>query len=128
MDATPTKKEMIENYIQGYNSFDVKVMLRDLHHDVVFKNIANGEVTLETEGFEAFKNQAEQAKSFFTEREQKIMSFDEKEDYIEIAIDYTGKLAIDLPDGLKIGDTLNLKGKSVFHFKDDKIITIQDIS
>ncbi|MBT30762.1 MAG: hypothetical protein CMO01_13975 [Thalassobius sp.] len=128
MDETPTKKEMIENYIQGYNSFDVKVMLRDLHHDVVFKNIANGEVTLETEGFEAFKNQAEHTKSFFTEREQKILSFDEKEDSIEIAIDYTGKLAIDLPEGFKTGDTLNLKGKSIFNFKDDKIIEIQDIS
>jgi len=36
--------------------------------------------------------------------------------------------ANDMPSGEKAGDKLELKGKSVFRFKDDLIIVIEDIS
>jgi len=38
------------------------------------------------------------------------------------------RLAVDLPNGLKIGDTLQLKGKSVFGINEGKISLIEDYS
>lgn len=40
MDRAP--QQQIEHYIKAYNTFDVGGMLRDLHPDVAFENIAVG--------------------------------------------------------------------------------------
>jgi hypothetical protein len=122
------KKNIVENYIRAYNSFDIEAMSADLHDAIVFKNISNGEITLELKGIGAFRNQAEQVVNLFAEREQKIENFSFGEDFCEIEIDYRATLAADLPNGLKTGDKINLEGKSIFRFDDGKIIEIQDIS
>ena len=122
------KKMIIENFIHAYNSFDIDGMLKDLHEDIKFENISNGQVNLTTNGIEELRNQAEQAKTFFKERQSKIIDMNFKEDRVEVNIDYFGILAKDLPNGLKSGDTLKLKGKSIYKFKNNKIISIQDIS
>jgi hypothetical protein len=121
-------RKIINNYIKGYNSFDIGKMLADMHENVHFANVANGEVNLTTNGIHDLKAQAEQARQFFKEREQTITDFISGEDQVEIHIDYKGVLAIDFPNGLKAGDTLELKGKSIFRFKDNKIIGLTDIS
>ena len=122
------KQSQIENYVQAYNAFDVAGMLRDLHPQVVFKNIANGEVNMELTGVEAFENQANQAKAIFSERQQTITQVEFSEEAVTIQIDYEGVVAQDLPSGLKAGQELKLNGRSVFKFADDKISEIQDIS
>lgn len=43
-------------------------------------------------------------------------------------IDYEGVLKVDLPDGLKAGEKIKLKGKSVFQFRDGLIYTLTDYS
>ncbi|MEN7551084.1 nuclear transport factor 2 family protein [Rapidithrix thailandica] len=128
MNQLRIKQKAVENYIKAYNSFDIEGMLRDLHPNVVFKNISNGEVNLTTEGKEAFQKQAKQAKNLFREREQSIrnIQFDDKQ--VTLEIDYKGVLAVDLPNGMKAGDTLALKGKTIFRFEEDKIVSIEDIS
>ena len=122
------KKAAVENYVRAYNSFDIERMLADLHERIIFKNISNGEVTLETTGIEAFQDQAQQVVGLFTEREQKINNFSFTEDLCEIEIDYQATLAADLPNGLKAGDKIELKGRSIFRFLDEKIAEIQDFS
>ncbi|HAS39363.1 MAG TPA: hypothetical protein DCS93_02745 [Microscillaceae bacterium] len=122
------KQSQIENYVQAYNAFDVAGMLQDLHPEVVFKNIANGEVNMELAGVEAFENQANQAKAIFSERQQTITQIDFSEEAVTIQIDYEGVVAQDLPNGLKAGQELKLNGRSVFKFAKGKIIEIQDIS
>jgi hypothetical protein len=121
-------QQRIEAYIKAYNNFDVDGMLSTLHPEIEFKNITSGEVTLTIKGLEAFKAQAEQAISLFTLRKQTItgISFDNQQ--AEVQIDYQGILAVDLPNGLKAGNTLELKGKSVFLFEDNLIRYIEDIS
>ncbi|MBC8110063.1 MAG: nuclear transport factor 2 family protein [Verrucomicrobia bacterium] len=121
-------QRLIENYINAYNQFDVDGMVENLHENIVFKNVTNNEITLETKGIEAFETQATTALQFFTHREQIITHFIFAESQVEVAIDYTGVLALDLPDGLKSGETLHLQGKSIFTFQDEKIISIEDIS
>ena len=123
------RKTLVENYIRAYNRFDIAGMLENLDEKIVFKNISSGELTLELEGLDAFRKQAEYSASLFSEREQTIEKFvfTEEED-CEINIDYQAKLAADLPNGLRAGEEINLKGKSKFRFFGGKIIEIQDIS
>lgn len=128
MNLDETRKSAIENYVKSYNDFDIENMLRDLDENIVFRNISGGAVNLETKGIAAFKAQADAAKSFFSQREQKItdLKFDENE--IEAEISYRATAAIDLPNGLKRGDEIELRGKSIFRFVNDKITEIEDIS
>jgi hypothetical protein len=45
-----------------------------------------------------------------------------------VKIDYNGTLAVDVPDGLKKGDKVELMSHSVFQFKEGKIISIKYIN
>lgn len=121
-------QKIIENYILAYNSFDIDSMLADMDDHVLFENISNGEVNLSTHDLIELKKQVEQAKNFFKEREQKITGIHFDDDRVEINIDYKGILAIDLPNGIKAGDKIEMQGKSIFKFKDNKIVELKDIS
>jgi hypothetical protein len=103
-------------------------MVQDLDEAIVFENISNGEMDMSLEGIEAFKEQAEQAKKYFSARMQTIKSFTHTNNETEIGIDYCAVLAMDFPNGLKKGDELKLQGKSVFKFRGDRIIKLTDIS
>jgi hypothetical protein len=129
MGAMELREQIISNYINSYNSFDVKGMMADMDPLVKFENIANGDINMALNGLQAFKEQAEQATGIFTTRQQTINSFKHlAADEIEIDITYQAVLAIDLPNGMKKGDELNLTGRSVFKFNGDKIIKLTDIS
>jgi hypothetical protein len=128
MHENDNRSAIVNNYIKAYNSFDIENMLSNLHENIEFKNISNGEVNLTTNGIAEFKTQAEQAKSIFSEREQKITNLHFDENKVEVEISYTGILAVDLPNGLKSGSKIELNGQSIFTFQNDKIIKIEDIS
>lgn len=122
------KEHLISDYIKAYNAKDVAAMLAGLADDIVFENRSIGETTMRLQGLEAFRQQAEQATDLFTEREQKIRSFDHRDDQTEIGISYSATLATDLPNGMKQGDVLQLEGRSVFRFSEGRISSITDIS
>ncbi|SNC76071.1 SnoaL-like domain-containing protein [Hymenobacter gelipurpurascens] len=121
-------KKLVTDYIEAYNRFDVTSMLAPLHEDVVFRNTSGDEVNMTTNGKESFRQQAEQAKQYFSQREQRITDWQVADNRVEVLIDYTGVAAIEFPNGLKPGDTLQLQGKSVFQFADGLISSIDDIS
>lgn len=122
------KEKIIKNYIDGYNGFDVSLMVKDFSGDIIFENIQNGEVNMTLRGIEEFKAQAESAKSYFSERTQTIRLFRHEENRTEIELDYTAVLAMDFPNGMKKGQELRLQGKSIFEFNNGKIIKLSDIS
>ncbi|GAB3577261.1 nuclear transport factor 2 family protein [Hymenobacter daeguensis] len=125
---TTAPKQLVEAYIAAYNRFDVAGMLAPLHEDVVFRNVSNGEVSLTTNGKEAFRRQAAQATQYFSEREQRVTDWQVNGRQVEVAIDYKAVAAIAFPNGLQPGDTLQLQGKSVFQIENGQIISIEDIS
>lgn len=128
MERYEERLESIKHYINAYNKFDIQGMLRDLHPSIHFENIADGQVNVATDGIEAFKDQAERAKGLFREREQKIIHVQPAADTIVVQIEYRAILAKDLPDGLKAGDKIEMRGQSSFSFKDGKIARIADES
>ena len=121
------REKIIKNYIESYNQFDIDKMFADFDDKIVFENIQNGETNISLSGLTA-KEQAEQAKTYFTERTQSIKSFNHFDNRCEIEISYRAILAMDFPNGLKKGQELNLFGKSIFEFESDKIIRLTDIS
>ncbi|WP_410508518.1 nuclear transport factor 2 family protein [Methanosarcina hadiensis] len=121
-------KKIIENYIDAYNSFDTDRMLLHMHDDIKFENVSNGEINLTTNGIAELRNQAEQARRLFRKRKQTITEIKFNEDRVEVKIDYYGILAVDFSDEMKAGDVIELKGSSIFKFKDNKVIELKDIS
>lgn len=121
-------KKIVDEYIKAYNEFNVDEMLRNIHEEVVFKNIANEEVNLELNGKNELKKQAEMAVTLFEERKMEVTAQKIEGNVLENKINFIGILAIDMPDGPKKGEMIELKGKSLFKFKDNKIILIEDIS
>ena len=123
-----TKERLINQYLNAYNDFDIQGMLSVLTNDVLFKNFSGDEQTFATSGKEDFKVLAEQGAQFFTQRQQVITDIEHFDDKSVIEIDYYAIVGTDLPNGLKAGEELKLKGKSIFQFGDDKISSITDVS
>jgi len=48
-------KDIIEKYIQAYNSFDIDGMLSLMYDDVEFKNISGGNINLTTNGIKELR-------------------------------------------------------------------------
>ncbi len=122
------REKVIKNYIDGYNQFDIDKMVADLDDNIIFENNQNGETNMSLTGLAAFRQQAEHAKAYFTDRTQTIKSFIHSDNTTEIDIDYNAILGMDFPNGLKKGQNLSLVGKSIFEFNGGKIIKLTDIS
>lgn len=122
------REQLIQNYIQAYNNMDLEGMLATLTEDIVFENIQNGEISMKLEGKASFREQALLAISYFSERKQTITHISHLEETSETEIQYWAVLAMDFPNGLKKGQTIELLGKSVFEFKVGRICRLTDIS
>lgn len=123
------KRVLIERYLAAYNSFDIDGMLAVIHSEIEFKNVAGGQTDAAASGMNGFRQLAERAKNLFSSRKQTVSrweAIDDKSFAIEVA--YEGVLAADLPNGMRKGETLRLKGRSEFEFRDGKIYRITDIS
>ncbi|MBO6767651.1 MAG: nuclear transport factor 2 family protein [Erythrobacter sp.] len=131
MDDSQQRK-LIETYIAAYNAFDVGAMLKPLHVDVEFRNIAGGQTTHRATGLEAFRKLAEAGAAMFAERHQTLRSLSEFRDDettgLRATISYRGTLARDLPGGPRAGEKIALGGTTDFSFRDGVIATITDRS
>ena len=126
---TTQRERLIKEYITAYNNFNVEGMLTHMDKDVQFENVSGGQVNLSINGLENLKAQAELAATFFESREQVIKYFNHvDEDETEVEIDFYAVLATDMPNGLKKGQKLQVKGSSIFKFSEDCIVEITDIS
>ena len=90
-------KEIVEDFINAYNQFDIDRMVSYVHPEIEFRNISEGEVTHAIKGVEGFKLQAREAGYYFTERRQTITRLLIEEQKAEAFVDYSGTLAAGLP-------------------------------
>jgi hypothetical protein len=122
------QEEIIRKYINAYNKFDIDSMLALLHSDIIFKNLSGGEMTAQTSGKTELEILARGSAEFFKSRSQSIRSLKILDNKAVAEIDFEAVLARDLPNGLKAGQILSLRGKSEIIFKDGLIISITDES
>jgi len=121
-------RSLINNYIKAYNAFYIDAMSLNMHDEISFRNVSEGNVNLSTEGISEFRQAAEQACHLFKSRCQTVTGYQFSGDTATIEIEFVGELSVDVPDGPKAGEVLKLKGKSEFIFKNGSIIRLTDIS
>ena len=85
-------KDMINEYVRAYNSFDIEGMIALLHEEIEFRNISSGSIDAETKGIEEFREIAEQSQSLFSYRCQTIIAYSFEDDKTQVEIDYEGIL------------------------------------
>lgn len=121
-------ESLIKQYIAAYNQMNVPSMMALLHDVIVFENVSNTKGITATSGKADFERLARQSLGMFRSRRQTIRSLTLGESTAAVEIEYEAVLAIDLPTGSKAGETMQLRGVTVFAFSDGKIIRISDYS
>jgi hypothetical protein len=122
------RRSLIERYLHAYNCFDIDGMLALLADDVHFENVSGNEVTVVTEGVDAFGALAKQSAAMFSEREQRLLTLVFDGDRACAGIAWRGVLAHDVPEGPAAGTVLEMQGASEFAFDGDRIARILDRS
>jgi len=103
-------------------------MMTTIHQHVEFKNVSGGEVNAVASGAQEFRELAEQSKELFSSRNQTVKAFESHEDRAVVEVEYEAVLAVDLPNGMKAGETLRLGGHSEYVFRDGRIYRLADYS
>ncbi len=123
-----TLPAVIQRYIDAYNRKDVPAMLACLSEDVMFKNIAEGEVTVETTNKRAFADLAEIGVQAFECRHQDVLNAISVSDDTLIEVQFSAVVAADLPNGWTSGQNVSFRGASAFGVVDGEIVSIIDQS
>ncbi|MFS2028256.1 nuclear transport factor 2 family protein [Massilia sp. GER05] len=124
----PAALALIERYVAAYNAFDVDGMLDTLSPDVRFENWSGGHLTAASDGRDAFRILAEQARTMFAQREQRVTALAPRGDALVAAIAWRGQLAIDVPGGPPAGTRLAVRGESEFVVRDGQLALVVDRS
>lgn len=103
-------------------------MVALLHPECTFQNVSGEEVNASTSGVPQLRELAEKSKELFSSRCQTITTYKHDGESVTVEIDYEGVLKVDIPNGPKAGETLKLKGKSVFRIRDGLIRGLTDYS
>lgn len=126
------KVEKVSAYLAAYNAFDVNGMTAVVSDDVVFQNIAAGEVTHETRGLPAFRALAEKGAEMFSCREQQIVSLSETgeigSDVLSVEVRFRGTVKAEAETERGKGQVIEVRGQSEFRFRNDRIVSIVDQS
>lgn len=128
MSKSLTQKKVVEDYIQYYNSFEIDKMLDLFLENCIFENVSNSSGSFQCIGKQALRDLAFKSKSLFKSRKQTVTNWILGDNKIAVEIKYEAILASDLPNGLKAGSSLSLKGISIFEFQDGKIHKLVDFS
>lgn len=121
-------KELVEKYIRLYNTFAIDEMLELFTENCLFENVSNSQGSLSTRGKEELRTLAKMGATAFSTRTQTVTNWVIGPQSIAVEIDYSAIVANDLPNGLKKGDCLNLKGISIYEFVGNKIHRLVDFS
>ncbi|ODT77390.1 MAG: hypothetical protein ABS76_26755 [Pelagibacterium sp. SCN 64-44] len=121
------KRALIERYVRAYNDFNVDAMLATLAPDIRFENYAGEQLTVDSDGIDAFRRLAEQAAAHFRQREQRLLSVSIGPKAALTRVAYRGVLAGPSGD-YRSGTVIELEGTTEFTFASGLIAKIVDCS
>lgn len=132
MHAPPNRihlmRALVDRYLDAYNRMDVAAMLATMQDEVVFENYTAGVLSLRTIGIAELRHLAESSRHLFSVRRQTITAWREADDRGYASIHFEGTFAIDLPNGVRAGQSIALDGRSEFRQHDGKLVYIADHS
>jgi ketosteroid isomerase-like protein len=120
--------EVIGRYIASYNARDIDGMIACVTDDVVFENISNTGQSMRLDGKDSMREVAELSGNAFSYRRQRIVNLVIGAGKAAAEIEFEGKAAVDLPNGLRAGDTVQVRGSSFFEFRGNLLSRIADYS
>lgn len=120
--------DVIARYIQSYNARDIDGMLDCVTDDVVFENISNAGGSMRLDGKDMMRQVAELSGNAFSYRRQRLINLVSGAGKAAAEIEFEGKAAVDLPNGVKAGETVKVRGASFFEFRGDLLCRIADYS
>lgn len=121
-------RALIDRYIDAYNRMDIPGMIATMHAGVVFENYTAGVLSVRTQGVHELEHLARGSLHLFAARRQIITAYAQDGDTATAQILFDGTFAIDLPNGVRAGQTLSLTGRSEFRALDGLLIYIGDFS
>ena len=121
-------RALVDRYLDAYNRMDVAAMLATMQDEVVFENYTVGVLSVRTLGIAELRHLAESSRHLFSMRHQTITAWREDGDSAHASIHFEGTFAVDLPNGVRAGQTIALEGRSEFRQHDGKLIYIADYS
>ncbi|MFK2931472.1 nuclear transport factor 2 family protein [Dyella agri] len=121
-------RALVDRYLDAYNRLDVAAMLATMQDAVVFENYTAGALALRTIGIAELRHLAESSRHLFSMRRQTVTAWREDGDTAYASIHFEGIFAIDLPNGVRAGQSIALEGRSEFRQHDGKLIYIADYS
>ncbi len=121
-------RALIDRYIQAYNRIDVDAMLATMHSEVIFENYTAGVLSVRTVGIHELRHLAESSRHLFSARHQTITHYAEADGVAHAQIHFQGTFAVDLPNGVRAGQSIALNGRSEYRQRDGRLIYIGDFS
>ncbi|MEC7290446.1 MAG: nuclear transport factor 2 family protein [Pseudomonadota bacterium] len=121
-------EDIINRYIQSYNDRDIEGMLDCVTEDVIFENISNASQSMRLEGREQMGEVARLSGNAFSYRRQRMINLIIGEGKASAEIEFEGKAAVDLPNGVRAGETVKIRGASFFEFRGRLLSRIADYS
>ncbi|ABI76885.1 conserved hypothetical protein [Hyphomonas neptunium ATCC 15444] len=120
--------EIIRKYIAAYNERDIDAMLTYVTDDVVFENISNTGQSMRLEGKDMMRQVAEVSGNAFSYRRQRLINLVSGAGKAAAEIEFEGRAAVDLPTGVKAGQSVKVRGASFFEFRGPLLCRIADYS
>ena len=120
--------EIIRRYIASYNDRDIDAMLACVTDDVVFENISNAGQSMRLDGKLMMRQVAEVSGNAFSYRRQRLINLLTSETKAAAEIEFEGRAAVDLPNGVRAGETVKVRGASFFEFRGPLLCRIADYS
>jgi ketosteroid isomerase-like protein len=121
-------RELIERYLGAYNRMDVDGMLATMHREVVFENYTAGVLSVRTQCADELQRLAESSRYLFSARRQLVLAYEERDGTATVHILFDGTFAVDLPNGVRAGQSITLGGRSEFRQRDGLLVYIADYS
>mgnify|MGYP003726123309 CR=1 FL=1 len=109
--------DVINRYLACYNARDIDGMLDCVTEDVVFENISNTGQSMRLDGRDMMRQVAELSGNAFSYRRQRLVNIVSGGSKAAAEIEFEGKAAVDLPNGIKSGETVKVRGASFFEFR-----------
>ncbi|MDJ0921016.1 MAG: nuclear transport factor 2 family protein [Henriciella sp.] len=121
-------EDTINRYISSYNDRDIEGMLDCVTEDVIFENISNAGQSMKLVGRAQMGEVAELSGNAFSYRRQRLINLVIGTGKAAAEIEFEGKAAVDLPNGVRAGETIKIRGASFFEFRGRLLSRIADYS
>ena len=120
--------EVIARYIASYNARDIDGMIGCVTDDVVFENISNTGQSMRLDGKDMMRQVADLSGNAFSYRRQRLVNVVTGAGKAAAEIEFEGKAAVDLPNGIRAGETVKIRGASFFEFRGNLLCRIAGYS